>query len=168
MEYIEFGKIVSTHGLNGEVKIYSYTNDEDRIVKLKKVYIDNVEYVIENIKQFKRMFILKVKGIDTVEATKGIMNKECKREIVPGESNEDDGYFVKDLVGMQVVDIEGNLIGTLKEVFNTGANDVYSVLQENGKEIYLPAISQVVKKIDIEAKKMIVEIMEGLISWSLR
>lgn len=162
-DLIEFGKIVNTHGLKGEVKVYSYTDNEANILKLKKVYISGVKYDVQSVKPFKNMFIMKLKGIDIIEATKPLIDKMCFREISPGESNDDDGYFVKDLVGLQVIDESGNIIGTLKEVFVTGANDVYEVVDEDGKSIYLPAIKQVVKKIDIDSRRMVVEIMEGLI-----
>ena len=105
---------------------------------------------------------MKLKGIDTIEDTKPFMDKMCFREVVSGESNDDEGYFIKDLVGLQIVDESGNIIGTLKEVFNTGANDVYEVVLQDGKSIYLPAIKQVVKKIDIASHIMVVKIMEGL------
>lgn len=162
-DLIEFGKIVNTHGLKGEVKVYSYTDNVSNILKLKKVYIAGVKYDVQSIKPFKNMFIMKLKGIECIEDTKILMDKMCFREIVEGESNDEDGYFVKDLIGIQVVDEDDNTIGTLKEVFNTGANDVYEVVLADGKSIYLPAIKQVVKKIDIDSKRMIVKIMEGLI-----
>ena len=162
-DLIEFGKIVNTHGLKGEVKVYSYTDNESNILKLKRVYIDGVKYDIQNIKHFKNMFIMKLKGIDAIEDTKPLIDKMCFREIVRGEANEEEGYFVKDLIGIQVAEETGKIIGTLKEVLSTGANDVYEVVLEDGKSIYLPAIKQVVKNIDINSRLMTVEIMEGLI-----
>lgn len=162
-DLIEFGKIVNTHGLKGEVKVYSYTDNETNILKLKKVYINGIKYDVQTIKPFKNMFIMKLKGIDIIEDTKPLIDKMCFREIIYGESNEQEGFFIKDLIGIQVLDEDEKLIGTLKEVFNTGANDVYEILLEDGKQIYLPAIKQVVKKIDIESHTMIVKIMEGLI-----
>ena len=162
-DLIEFGKIVNTHGLKGEVKVYSYTDNESNILKLKKVYINGTKYDVQSIKPFKNMFIMKLKGIDIIEDTKVLIDKMCFREVVEGESNDEEGFFVKDLIGIQVLDEQNNNIGTLKEVFNTGANDVYEVLLEDGKSIYLPAIKQVVKKIDIDARIMVVKIMEGLI-----
>ena len=160
---IEFGKIVNTHGLNGEVKVYSYTDNIENILKLKKIYIDGIKYDVQKIKPFKNMFLLKLKGIDCIEDTKQFIDKMCLREIIHGESNKDDGFFIKDLIGIEVRDEDGVYIGILKEVFNTGANDVYEVVLADGKSIYLPAIKQVVKNIDIDSKIMIVKIMEGLI-----
>ena len=161
-DLIEFGKIVNTHGLKGEVKVYSYTDNDQNILKLKRVYIDGKKYDVQSIKPFKNMFIMKLKGIDIIEDTKVLMDKMCFREIVKGESNEEEGYFIKDLIGIKVIKEDNTPLGMLTEVLNTGANDVYEVLLEDGKKIYLPAIAQVVKKIDIDSKVMIVNVMEGL------
>lgn len=162
METIEFGKIVNTHGLKGEVKVYSYTDNEKKILKLKKVYIRGKEYKVESMRLQKQMFLMKLQGIDDIDQTKNIMNEMCFREVEKNESNDDEGYFIKDLVGLEVVDLDGNKVGTLKEVFRTGANDVYEVVDENNKSIYLPAIKKVIKSIDISSHKMTVELMEGL------
>ena len=162
METIEFGKIVNTHGLKGEVKVYSYTDNEKKILKLKKVYIKGKEYVVESMRLQKQMFLMKLQGIDDIDQTKFLMNEMCFREVEKNESNDDEGYFIKDLVGIEVIDESGNTIGTLKEVFRTGANDVYEVVDKNNKSIYLPAIKKVIKSIDISSRKMTVELMEGL------
>lgn len=162
METIEFGKIVNTHGLKGEVKVYSYTDNEKKILKLKKVYIRGKEYKVESMRLQKQMFLMKLQGIDDIDQTKFLMNEMCFREVEKNESNDDEGYFIKDLVGIEVIDESGNTIGTLKEVFRTGANDVYEVVDKNNKSIYLPAIKKVIKSIDISSHKMTVELMEGL------
>lgn len=162
METIEFGKIVNTHGLKGEVKVYSYTDNEKKILKLKKVYIRGKEYKVESMRLQKQMFLMKLQGIDDIDQTKFLMNEMCFREVEKNESNDDEGYFIKDLVGIEVIDESGNTIGTLKEVFRTGANDVYEVVDKNNKSIYLPAIKKVIKSIDISSRKMTVELMEGL------
>ena len=162
METIEFGKIVNTHGLKGEVKVYSYTDNEKKILKLKKVYIRGKEYKVESMRIQKQMFLMKLQGIDDIDQTKFLMNEMCFREVEKNESNDDEGYFIKDLVGIEVIDESGNTIGTLKEVFRTGANDVYEVVDKNNKSIYLPAIKKVIKSIDISSRKMTVELMEGL------
>lgn len=162
MEYIEFGKIVNTHALKGEIKIYSYTDDINNILNLKKVYIEENEYLIESIRHQKNMFVIKLKGIDDISQTEKLMNKYILREIDEKEF-DDESFFIKDMIGMEVYNIQDEKIGILKEVYNTGANDVYIVTLENNKEVLLPAIKQVVKQIDIGSKKMIVEIMEGLL-----
>lgn len=162
MDKIEFGKIVNTHGLKGEVKVYSYTDNVDNILKLKKVYIDNTKYTVEYMKSFKGMFLMKLKGIDKIEDTESILNKMCFREVEDNESNEEEGFFIRDLIGIKVYDEQDILIGTLKEVFKTGANDVYEIADENNHSIYLPAIKSVVLLVDIATSKMVVRLMKGL------
>lgn len=162
MEYIEFGKIVNTHGIKGEVKIYSYTDNPSNILKLKKVYIENNEYQVERIRLASNMFILKLKGIDRIEDTESIKNKEIFREVLNKEKESTDEFFVRDLIGLDVVNEEENKIGILSDIINTGANDIYVVKREAQKELLLPAIKQVVKNIDIKNKKIVVKIMEGL------
>ena len=89
----------------------------------------------------------------------------CKRlKNIYLDELEDDSYYIKDLIGLDVIDINADeVIGTLEYVFNTGANDIYEVKRNDGSKVYLPAIKQVIKKVDIKARKIYVEIMEGLI-----
>lgn len=162
MEYIEFGKIVNTHGIKGEIKIYSYTNSPNNILTLKKVYIENVEHEIEKVRYASNMFIMKLKGIDKIEDTSSIMNKEIFREISTQELENEEEFFVRDLIGLDILDNNNKYIGKLKDIINTGANDIYIVEKEDGKELLIPAIKQVVNKIDIKEKHIIVTLMEGL------
>lgn len=162
MEYIEIGKIVNTQGLKGEVKMYSYTDNPQRVINLKKIYIEKKEYIIEKIRENSNMFVLKLKGFDRIEDTKVLMNKEVERELKEDEINDTENFFVKDLVGILVYDEEDKLLGELKEVFQTGANDVYSIITPDNKQILIPAISKVVLSVDIKAKKMVIHLMKGL------
>lgn len=162
MELIEFGKIVNTHGLNGELKIYSYTDDPERILKLKEIYIDEIKYVVKSIRLTKNMFVVKLKEVDSIDDTEPFINKYVYRKIDSDELKDEEAFFYKDLIGSLVYNTSGEKIGMLKDVYNTGANDIYVVLLEDSKEILLPVIKQVVKEIDIKNKKIIVEIMEGL------
>lgn len=163
MEYIEFGKIVNTHALKGEIKVYSYTDNVDNILSLKNVYINNIKYTISTSRFLKGMFTFKLKEINSIEEAEKLVGNIIYRELQEAELEMEDEYFVKDLEGIDVYNEQNVFIGVLKEVFTTGANDVYRVVASNGKDIYLPAIKQVVKSVDIKSRKMIVCIMEGLI-----
>ena len=162
-DLIEFGKIVKAHGLKGDVKVYSYSDNNDNILKLKKVYISGREYKVQSMKMIKNMFLMKLSDVNDIDQTQPFIDKIVYREVVSGESNEDDGFFVKDLIGIEVFEDNGQKLGVLKEVFQTGANDVYEVIDSNNKSIYLPALKDVIKNIDINSKKMVVKLMEGLI-----
>ncbi len=167
MQSVLIGQIVNVHGIKGEVKVYPYTDDVDSLSKnLKKVYFD------ENLKEGfktscrvqKGMLLVKISGIDTVEKAEELRNKYIYISEDALETLEEDSYYVKDLIGLEVIDISSNeVFGTLDYVFNTGANDVYEITTTNNTKVYLPAIKQVIKKVDIKARKIYVEIMEGLI-----
>jgi 16S rRNA processing protein RimM len=165
--YYNVGKITSPHGLKGEVKVYPLTNVPERFYELPYVWIFyeqdlQIKYEIENVKITpKGMVLLKLKGIDTrneAERLKGMLLKVDEENAIKLEENE---YFIADLIGMKVYTEEGELLGTLKEVLKTGANDVY-VVNASKREILLPAIKEVIRKVDVEDKVMIVRLLEGL------
>lgn len=167
MQSVLIGQIVNVHGIKGEVKVYPYTDDVDDLAKrLKKVYLD------ENLKEEyktscrvqKGMLLVKIFGIDTVEEAEKLRNKYIYISDSMLDTLEEDSYYIKDLIGLDVIDTKNDeVIGTLEYVFNTGANDVYEVITKQNTKVYLPAIKQVIKKVDIKARKIYVEIMEGLI-----
>lgn len=165
MNSILIGKIVNIHGIKGEVKIYPYTDDIENLAKTKIVYLD------KNLKQKyniscrvqKNMLLVKIKGIDTIEQAEKLRNKEVYVSRESLDELEEGSYYIEDLLGLEIVDMNDNHIGTLKYIWSTGANDVYEVETKEHGNIYLPAIKQVIKKVDIENKKIYVEIMEGLI-----
>lgn len=166
MKGILIGKIVNIHGIKGEVKAYPYTDDMDNITSKKELYFDkelNNKKKIKSCKIHKNMFVIKFDGIDTVESAESLRNKELyipKKDI----SDLEDTYYIEDLIDAQVIDEESlNIIGKITYVFNTGANDVYEVETSDNKNIYLPAIKEVIRKVDITDKKIYVKIMEGLI-----
>ena len=165
MESILIGKIVNTHGIKGEIKIYPYTDNLDNVSNLKEVFFDKdlkIKHKIKSSKIIKNMIIFKLENINTVEEAQKLKNTDLyiqKEDI----SDIEDTYYIEDLIGMEVIDENEKNLGSITYVFNTGANDVYEVNDENNKKIYLPAIKDVVKNVDIKNKKMYVKMMEGLL-----
>lgn len=166
-DLLQVGVITATHGIRGEVKVFPTTDDPRRFKKLKSCILDTgrekMELEVESCKFFKQFVILKFKGIDNINDIERY--KQCglfvtREHAVRLKRNE---YFITDMLGSKVVDEEDKELGTLKEVLRTGANDVYVVEQENGKEVLLPAIKQCVLDVDIENKVIRVHIMEGLL-----
>ncbi|KAB1440037.1 ribosome maturation factor RimM [Candidatus Galacturonibacter soehngenii] len=164
---LQVGVITQTHGIKGEVKVFPTTDDVKRFKKLKHVLLDtgneNIELEIEGVKFFKQYVILKFKGIDNindVEKYKGKSLLVTRENAVKLKKNE---YFIADMIGMKVVTDEEKDFGILKEVMQTGANDVYVVETIDGKEVLLPAIKQCILEVDIENHLMKVHIMKGLI-----
>lgn len=165
-DMLQVGVIIQTHGIKGEVKVFPTTDDAQRFKKLKKVTLDNGkerrELEITSVKFFKNLVILKFKGIDDineVEKYKKAALFVTREDAVPLEENE---YFIADLIGLRVVSDEGEELGTLDDVLQTGANDVYVVKNDKGEEILVPAIKDCVKNVDIEGGEIILHLLPGL------
>ncbi len=154
-ERMELGKIVNTFGLKGEVKVYPYV---DYIPKVKKVYINNTQMEIERARNQKNIAIVKLQGIDKIEDAEKLKNLLLEMERTDAPKLPKGTFYVRDLIGFDVYTDEGELLGKLDEIFNTGANDVYRV----GK-ILLPSTKEVIKQIDTDNKKIIVHLIKGLI-----
>lgn len=166
MKSILIGNISSFHGVRGEVKIYPYTDDVDNLVSIKEIYLESdLENKLKVIKcrVHKNMLIVKFEGIDTIEAAAYLKSKDIYIDKDKLKKLEKDNYYIEDLIGMEVFEKEDAYLGKLKYVYNTAANDVYEIETEDYGIIYLPAIHQVIKKVDIENKRMYVEIMKGLV-----
>lgn len=163
---LEIGQIVNTFGIKGMIKVKPFTDDIKRFDDLEKVYVEKnntkIEYEIEEVKYHKDMVLIKFKSIDTVEQAEKLRNSYLKVSRDSVEDLEEDRYYIVDLIGIDVYTDENILLGKLEDIFNTGSNDIYVVKNELGKQILLPAISDVIKQIDMENKKMIVHIIKGL------
>ena len=164
---LKVGVVTSVHGIKGEVKVFPTTDDSRRFKKLKQVYLDTGKEMlpleIEGVKFFKQMVILKFKGYENPDDVMKFRQKELWIDRKDAVRLSKDEYFIADLIDMEVCDEEGKLIGTLKDVISTGANDVYAVETPEGKEVLFPAIRQCILDVDTEARKMTVHLMEGLL-----
>src|SRR5574344_515284 len=166
VESVLIGKIVNVHGIKGEVKIYPYTDDISNLLTIKEVYMDEnltSKYLIQSSKVHKDMLITKFEGISNPEDAIKLKDKNIYILKSSLKKLDEGTYYICDLIGIQVFDVNENKIGILSDVQNVGSNDVYEIITLDKKKIYLPAIHDVIKKIDINSKKMYVEIMEGLI-----
>ena len=164
---LRVGVITSTHGVHGEVKVFPTTDDVKRFKKLKEVLLDTGKELkpmeVESVKFFKNMVILKFKGFDNIndiEIYKGkdlLVTRDKAVKLGPDEN------FIVDLIGLSVITDEGEELGTLKDVLQTGANDVYVVERKNGKEVLLPAIKQCILDVNLDEQKMTVHVLDGLL-----
>ena len=163
---LEVGQIVNTYGIKGFVKVVPLVDNNNQFKDFKVLYIQEnkslKELHIEEVKFSKNLVLLKFKGIDTIEQAEEYRNiyLQAKRSDIKLEKG---AYFIVDLIGLEVYTEEGELLGILKEVLQPGANDVYVVENEAKRQILLPVIPDVIKKIDIEGNKVIVKLLEGLI-----
>ena len=164
---LQVGAVTSTHGLAGEVKVFPTTDDPKRFKKLKQVLLDTGKDMlplgVEHVKFFKNMVILKFKGYDRIEDIMGFKGKNLYVTRENAVRLKKDEYFIADLIGMKVYTEDEAYLGELTEVITTGANDVYTVRMENGKDVLIPAIVQSILNVDVEHETMNVHLLEGLL-----
>jgi len=165
-QFLQVGVISSTHGIRGEVKVFPTTDDPMRFKKLKKVLLDTgrerVELEVQSVRFFKQFAIVKFKGIDNIN---DIERYKGKGLFVPREDAVplgEDEYYIADLIGMEVFTEDGHF-GVVKDVMETGANEVYIVESDEHGEVLIPAIRQCVLDVNVEEKKMKIRLMDGLI-----
>lgn len=166
-DFLQVGVITATHGIRGEVKVFPTTDDPERFLDLETVYLDTGRekklLTISSVKFFKQFVILKFKEFDNINDVEPFRKKSLlvtRDQAVPLEEDE---YFIADLIGLKVITDEDKVLGELTDVLETGANDVYQVTDENGKEILLPAIKDCILSVDLEKGEMKVHILEGLL-----
>lgn len=165
VEYFEIGLISNTHGLKGEIKVRPYTESMKRFEELNKIYIlkgnDKDEYEIENVRYQKDVVLLKLKGVDIIEDAEKLKNHIISIPRESGKKLSDDEFFIADLIGCEVY--ENELVGTVTDVFTAGGSDVYVIKREKQKDLLLPAIASIIKKIDVSQRRIDVEIPRGLL-----
>lgn len=165
--FIAVGKIVKTHGLKGYVKAIPYSGYPERFLHLQTIHVGNGEemqgYIVEAVQVGEQFSLLKFRGIDTRETAQTLVKSELwvpegKKTALPQGV-----YFIDDLLGLQVFDSEGEHLGELGEVLSNAGNDVY-VVRKEGREVLIPAVSQFVKEVNLPQKKMVVQLIEGMLT----
>lgn len=166
-ELFRVGVISNTHGIRGEAKVYPTTDNVRRFDDLKEVILDTGKEQlilhVTSVKYFKNMVILKFKEFDNINDIipyKGMDLLVTRENAIPLEEGE---YYIADIIGSKVITDEDKILGTLTDVLQTGANDVYVVKTKDGKEVLLPSIEECILDRDIENKIVKVHIMKGLL-----
>lgn len=166
-EYFEIGQIVNHFGIKGMLKVNPFTDNISQFKTLGTVLVEKngklLEMQIEEVKFSKNQILLKLKGIETIEEAEKYRNCYLKIPREKAKKLPKDTYFIADLIGLTVYTEEGILLGKLEDIYNSGANDIYVVKDELGKQILLPAIRDVIKQIDLEQEKIVVHLLKGLI-----
>ena len=166
-DLLQVGAITQPHGVHGEVKVFPTTNDVRRFKKLKEVILDTGKekktLEIEGVKFFKQYAILKFKGFDSINDIEKYKGKPLLVTRENAVKLGRDEYFIADLIGLAVYDEQDQYLGVLTNVIETGANDVYEVKFEDGRQGLFPAIKQCILDVDLENRKMKVHIMDGLL-----
>ena len=165
---LQAGVITSTHGIRGEVKVFPTTDDAQYFRELKKVYLDTgkeqIPLEIEHVKFFKQFAILKFKGIDNLNDLEKYKGKSLMIDREDASPLGEDEYYIGDMIGMDVyTDDPAEHFGVLRDVLETGANDVYIIDSDRHGEVLVPAIRQCILRVDTEKNEMHIHLMEGLL-----
>ncbi len=162
-QYLEIGKVVSTHGLRGELRVDPWCDSPQFLCQFKTLYLKKGETKLSvSSRPHKTIAIVKAKGIDTIEEGEKFRGRvlyinRSDARLAPGE------YFIQDLMGLDVIDIDtSKSYGKITDVLKTGANDVYQVTDEKKKDYLIPVIDDVVKEIDINGGKVLIKPLKGI------
>ena len=162
-QYLEIGKVVSTHGLRGELRVDPWCDSPQFLCQFKTLYLKKGETKLSvSSRPHKTIAIVKAKGIDTIEEAEKLRGRvlyinRSDARLAPGE------YFIQDLMGLDVIDIDtSKSYGKITDVLKTGANDVYQVTDEKKKEYLIPVIDDGVKEIDINGGKVLIKPLKGI------
>ncbi len=163
-QFLDSGKIVSTHGIKGEVRIEPWCDSPEFLCAFKKLYLDENGQTFIEVKSrpHKNITLAKIKGIDTIEAAEKFRGKVVyiNRQDI---TLEDGVNFVQDLIGLEVKDAEnGTVYGKITDVLRTGANDVYEITDSNNKKYLAPVIDEVVEEISVDGGFVLIHPMKGI------
>ncbi len=160
------GVLSGTHGLKGDVKVYPTTDDPEKFMRLKEVFLDTKKEMltmkIAAAKPYKNMYLLRFEGYEDIN----LIEKYSKCELYVGRENavplEDGEHYIADLIGLKVVTDTDEDFGTVKDIMRTGANDVY-VVDKDGQEVLIPSIPDCILSVDLEEGVVTVHLLKGLI-----
>ena len=166
-DFLKVGVITTTHGVRGEEKVYPTTDEPERFLELDHVLLDTGkefrDLEIKNVRFFKNLVILKFKGIDNINDIEKYKGHDLWIPREEGQELDEDEYYIADLLGLRVILDDGTEFGTLKNVMETGANDVYIIDTNAHGEVLVPAIRECIQDIDLEKNTMTIHLMKGLI-----
>ncbi len=166
-DYFKIGIITSSHGVRGEMKVFPTTDDAGRFKKCREVFVEDKNglsgYEVESVRVAPDKVLLKLKGIDTPEEAVKFRQRGIFVDREHAVRLAKDEYFIADLIDIEVRDEESRKIGVLKDVMPTGANDVYQIALDDGRELLLPAIRDCILEVNVEQGYMRVHILDGLL-----
>ena len=157
LDLFTIGQIVAPHGVRGDVRIYPDTDFPKRFLKMKYGYINGKKYEVESARLHKRVVLMKFVGVDDRNAAERLLKKDLqvpREDLVPLKKGQ---HYIYDIIGSVVYDLEDHELGKLTDVLRTGSNDVYVVTADDGTESLFAAIPDVVKSVDTEVKRIVVD-----------
>jgi 16S rRNA processing protein RimM len=165
LRYLAIGKVVRAHGIRGEISVNVLTDFPERFETTEWVYLGNefeaTPYRIEKSRWHKDNVLLTLAGITDRTEAERLRGQYVQVPIKEATPLPEGSYYLYQLIGLEVITVENQSLGTITEVLETGANDVYVV--RGDKEVLIPAVADVIKAVDLEKGQVIVQLMEGLI-----
>jgi 16S rRNA processing protein RimM len=165
-EWATIGKIVAPFGIKGELKIFSLSDVPDRFVALKAVYLspDYGRYTLKAVRPYKgTMWILKFAGVNDATTADTLRGRDVVIPLAELATLPDDSYYQHDILGLQVLRLDGREVGSVTDIWATGGNDVYVLKGADGQQVLIPAIKDVIKQIDLIRHVMYIDPMKGLL-----
>lgn len=166
-DLLRVGVITQTHGIRGEVKVFPTTDDPMRFKKLKHCVVqlkrEDIELEVQSVKFFKQYVIVKFKNYDSINDIEQFVKKDLMVTRDNAVKCEPGEYFICDLIGLKVITDDGRELGTLTEVLETGANNVYEVTTSDDKQILIPVIDECILAHDMKAGTVTVHLLDGLL-----
>ena len=163
--FLAVGKLRRPHGVHGEIVMDVLTDFPERLIPGKKMVAgpQHMPVQIRSVRGHDQALLIAFQGYDTPEQAGTLRNQILYTSAADQPALQDGEYYHHEILGLQVFDEQGSLLGTLVDILETGANDVYVVRPENGPEILLPAIDAVILEISLEKKAMRVHLLPGLV-----
>ncbi|VBB05644.1 rimm protein [Lucifera butyrica] len=159
--FIAIGKIVAPHGVRGDVRVIPLTDFPERFNGLKTVYLeDGTSLSVQDARFHKQFVLLRFRGLDTMNAVEGLRGKLIQVQRKDAVLLPEGHYYQFEIIGLKVYTVAGDKLGTITDIIRTGSNDVYVVEQADKRPVLVPALKKVVKKIDIKAGQMMVELQK--------
>ena len=163
-EYIEVGRIIGARGLRGELKVEHWCDNPTAFFKIGSYFIDEGKEKLDivSFREYKTIILINIRGMTHKDYAKSLVGKTiyAKRSDIEVAN---DRYLIQDLIGMKVLNVDTNQIyGTVQDVIKTGANDVYAIKNDDGKEYFIPVIDDVIKNISLETNHIAIKPMQGL------
>lgn len=167
MDFYNVGKIVNTHGIRGDVRVMPTTDFvAERFAKGQDLYLQQagepLKLIVESARQHKGFILVKFVGYDNINDVQAFRDHELMVSGKDQQPLEDGQYYYHQIIGLSVKTVDGEELGTIKEILSPGANDVWVVQRDGKKDLLLPVIDNVVKDVDLDAGEVTVELMEGL------
>jgi 16S rRNA processing protein RimM len=159
---IKIGEVVNVVGLRGELKIYPYSENKERFETLKKIYFDDKQIIIENVRYKDNLVILKIQGVEDRTSAEACKGKEVFMHDEDLEVLPEGTYYIKDILGFWVEDKKHGIVGTLKDVRDNGAQNLFIIETSKGGELLVPAVEQFFIGVDLARKVVMVDLIEGM------